>query len=113
MLVTLNKMATVLEECTTEEQRSLVRFLWGKKDAMQRIFLKKYFLCTVGNVCRVKRLTTGSRNFLKDVRKTQMMPDQVRKWLRQQSKDFYAAGLDRLVKRWDKCINVGGGHFEK
>jgi hypothetical protein len=35
------------------------------------------------------------------------------KWLRQQSKDFYAAGLDTLVKRWDKCINVGGGYSKK
>jgi hypothetical protein len=42
-----------------------------------------------------------------------MMPDQVRKWLRQQSKDFYAAGFDALVKLWDKCINVGGGYVEK
>jgi hypothetical protein len=32
----------------------------------------------------------------------------VRKWLRQQSKDFNAAGFDTLVKRWDKCIHVGG-----
>jgi hypothetical protein len=36
----------------------------------------------------------------------------VRKWLRQQSKGFYAAG-DALVKRWGKCINVGGGYVEK
>jgi hypothetical protein len=35
------------------------------------------------------------------------------KWLRQQSKDFYAAGFDALVKRWDKCINVCGGYVEK
>jgi hypothetical protein len=48
-----------------------------------------------------------------DVRKSQMMPDQVRKWLRQQSKDFYAAGSDALVKRWDKRINVGGRYVEK
>jgi hypothetical protein len=41
------------------------------------------------------------------------MPDQVRKWLRQQSKDFYGAGFDALVKRWDKCINIGGGYVEK
>jgi hypothetical protein len=33
---------------------------------------------------------------------------EVWKWLRQQSKDFYAAGFDTLVKRWDKCISVGG-----
>jgi hypothetical protein len=43
----------------------------------------------------------------------QMMTDQVRKWLRQQSKYFYAAGFDALVKRWDKCINVGGVYVEK
>jgi hypothetical protein len=36
-----------------------------------------------------------------------------RKWLRQQSKGFYADGFDALVKRWDKCINVDGGHVEK
>jgi hypothetical protein len=38
---------------------------------------------------------------------------EVRKWLRQESKDFYAAGFDALVKRWDKCIRVGGGYIEK
>jgi hypothetical protein len=42
-----------------------------------------------------------------------MMPDQMRKCLRQQSKDFYAAGFDALVKRWDKFMNVGGGYVEK
>jgi hypothetical protein len=34
---------------------------------------------------------------------------EMRKWLRQRSKAFYAAGFDALVMRWDKCINVGGG----
>jgi hypothetical protein len=43
-----------------------------------------------------------------DVPKSQMMLDEVRKWLRQESKDFYA-----LVKRWDKCVTVGGGYVEK
>jgi hypothetical protein len=38
---------------------------------------------------------------------------ELRKWLRQQSKDFFAAGFDALVKRWDKCINVGWGYVEK
>jgi hypothetical protein len=37
-----------------------------------------------------------------------MVPDQVRKWLRRQSKDFHAAGFDA-----DKYINVGGGYVEK
>jgi predicted nucleic acid-binding Zn ribbon protein len=38
---------------------------------------------------------------------------EVRKWLRQQSNDFHAAGFYVLVKRCDKCINVGGGYVEK
>jgi hypothetical protein len=38
---------------------------------------------------------------------------EVRKWLRTQSRDLYGAGFDALVKRWDKCINVGGGYVEK
>jgi hypothetical protein len=31
---------------------------------------------------------------------------EVRRRLRQQSKDFYAAGFDGQVNRWDKCISV-------
>jgi hypothetical protein len=38
---------------------------------------------------------------------------EVRKRLRQQSKDFYPAGFDAVVERWDKCINVGGGYVDK
>jgi hypothetical protein len=38
---------------------------------------------------------------------------EVRKWLRQQSKDSFAAGFDAQLKRWDKCINAGGGYVEK
>jgi hypothetical protein len=82
-------------------------------DSMQKIFTKKCFSFMVENVCRVKRFTTGSRNSLKDVRKSQMIPAQVRNWQSQQSKDFYTAGFGALVKRWDKCIIVGGGYVEK
>jgi hypothetical protein len=67
----------------------------------------------VGSIYRVKRFRTQSRNSLKGVRKSEMMSDQVREWPRQQSKDFYALRFDALVKRWDKCINVGGGYVEK
>jgi hypothetical protein len=65
-LVSVVKMVMVPDECTTEEQRSLVRFLWAE-NSMQRIFMKKCFLFTVGSVCRIKLFTTGSRNSLKDV----------------------------------------------
>jgi hypothetical protein len=58
-LVLVDKMVTVLEVFTTEDQRSVVL-----RDSMQRIFIKKCFLFTVGSVCRVKRFTTGRQTFL-------------------------------------------------
>jgi hypothetical protein len=39
--------------------------------------------------------------------------EEIRKWLRQQSKYFFAAGFDARVKRWDKCINVSGRYVEE
>jgi hypothetical protein len=80
-------MATVLDECTPEEQRSVVRFFLWQKGPMQRIFIKKCFLFTVGSVCRVKRFTAGGKLFADD----EEVETELQKWLRQQSNDFYAA----------------------
>ena len=33
--------------------------------------------------------------------------------LLQQSTEFYAEGIQKLVERWDKCINVAGDYTEK
>jgi hypothetical protein len=65
-LVSVVKMATVLEECINEEQRSVFVFLLcvcGKKDSMQRIFVKKCFLFILGSDCRVKRFYLGGKCF--------------------------------------------------
>jgi hypothetical protein len=75
---------------------------------MQGIFIKRYLLFRVGSVCRLKCSHLGGKPFADEEFE---MKEQ--KWLRQQSKDFYAVGFDALVRRWDKCINVGGGYVEK
>jgi hypothetical protein len=80
-------------------------FFCEQNDSMQRMFMEKYFLFTVGSVCRVKLFCLGGKRFADD----EEVETEVRKWLRQQSKDFYVAGFDALVKRYDTCINVGGG----
>jgi hypothetical protein len=82
----------MLKECTAEEQCFFCTFC-GQKNLMQRVLIKKCFLFTTGSVCRVKRFT--SKRFAVD----EEVETEVRKWLRQQSKDFYAAGFDALVKR--------------
>jgi hypothetical protein len=47
----------------------------------------------------------GGKRFADD----EQTETELRKWLRQQSEDFYTAGFDALVKRCDKFIDVGGG----
>jgi hypothetical protein len=66
-----------------------------------------------GNCLSCKAVYNWLRNSLTDFQKSQMMPDLVWKWLRQQSKEFCAASFDPLEKQWDKCINICGGYIEK
>jgi hypothetical protein len=73
--------------------------LWGKGLNAKDIH-KGMFPVYVGSVCRVKQFSLGGRRFADD----EEVETEVRKWLRQQSKDFYSAGFDALVKRWNKCI---------
>jgi hypothetical protein len=100
-------METVLEAYPTEEQGSVVLFV-GK-----RLHAKEIHLFKLETVCHVKQFISRSRISLKDVRNSQMMRDRVRNWLRQQSKNFYAADFDALVKRRDKSLSFDGGYDEK
>jgi hypothetical protein len=79
---------------------------------MERILIKKCFLFTVGSVYRVKRFTTELRNCHvggKSFADEEEVETEMRKCLREQSKDFYVAGFEALVKRWDKwriCLEI-------
>jgi hypothetical protein len=81
----------------------------GEKDLIQSVFIKKYLLFAVRRACRVKRFSLIGKRFSHD----EDVQTEVRKWLRQQSKDFFASGIDAVVKQWDKCISGGGGYVEK
>jgi len=39
--------------------------------------------------------------------------ENVLNWLRHQDKDFFAADTNKLIKRWNKCINVAGDYVIK
>jgi histone-lysine N-methyltransferase SETMAR len=43
----------------------------------------------------------------------QEVKTEVRKWLKQQSKDFHVEGFDAQVMLWNKRINVGKEYVEK
>jgi hypothetical protein len=77
MLVSVVKMATVLADVLPKNSVLLCVFR-GQKDSMQRVFIKKCFLFTVGSVWAEKR----SRGFSDG----EEVETEVRKWMRQQSK---------------------------
>jgi hypothetical protein len=56
-------MATVLEEYTTEDQRSVVRFFCGQKNTMNRIFIKKMFPIYSGKCLSRKAIHTWVEKF--------------------------------------------------
>jgi hypothetical protein len=102
----------VLEDCITEEQRSGMLFLWAKglnaKDIHKEMFHVYATKCLPRKAVGIWVEKRGKR-FIDD----EEVEMDARKWLRQQSKDFYTADFGAMVKRWDKCINVDGGYVEK
>jgi hypothetical protein len=102
-------MAPVLEECTTKEQRSVVRLLKAKR--LNAKDIHKEIVYVYGGICLSRKAVHSyGKKCFSDVEEDEA---EVRKWLRQQPKDLYAAGFDALLKRWEKCINAGGVYVEK
>jgi hypothetical protein len=86
-------MATVLEECNTQEQRSVVCTLWAKGLNAMDIH-KEIFPVYSGKCLSRKTLTTGRQIFAYD----EEVETDVQQWVEQQSKDVYASGFDALVR---------------
>jgi hypothetical protein len=111
-LVSIVKLVAMLQEYTTEGQRSFVRFLWAKglnaKDIHKETFPVYGGRClapTDFHLLGPLKNHRDGKHFADDKEAGR----EVRKWVRQQSEDFYAAGFDALITQGDECINVGGG----
>jgi transposase len=51
----------------------------------------------------------GSQRFDDD----EELQSSVVEWLQSQEVEFYDCGIQKLVKRYDKCLNMGGNYVEK
>ena len=105
-------MAAPLSTCTKIEQRGVVRFLWAKN--MEAKDIHKEMLPMYGEHCLSRQAVhnwvqkfSEWRTSIEDEHRA------VRAWFRQQPKEFFAAGFQGLVKRWDKCLNLYGDYVEK
>jgi hypothetical protein len=90
-------MATVFEACSTEEQSSVVGFLWAKGLSAKDIH--KEMFPVYGGKCLSRKsvhkwIEKRGKRFTDD----KEVEAGVLKWLRQQSNDFQATGFDALLK---------------
>jgi hypothetical protein len=51
----------------------------------------------------------GGRRFKSD----EEVKDEVMEWLNGLAEEVYDEGIQKLVTRYDKCLNVGGDYVEK
>jgi hypothetical protein len=112
-LVSVVKMATVLEQCTTKEQRSVVRLSRAK--GLNVININKEMFPVYGEECSsCNAVCKLGREILSRASEScRWWATSLPCWDCDRTKDFYAAGFDALVKWLDKCINAGGGHVKK
>jgi hypothetical protein len=85
--------------------------LWEKGPNAEDI--KKIFPVYAGRCLSQKSGSQLGRERWQNFADDEEVETERRKWLRQRSKKFCAAGFDALLKRWEKCINVDGGYVEK
>src|SRR5258705_10551213 len=90
---------------------------WQATDAIRRVYV---FLCVfempppIKNPAdhhlflHLKKHLGGQRHDDDDEVKTSVV-----QWLSNQAADFYEDGIQKLVVRYDKCLNTGGNYVEK
>ena len=105
-------MAAPLSTCTKTEQRGVVRFLWAKN--MEAKDIHKEMLPMYGEHCLSRQAVHNwVQNFSEGWTSIEDEHRVGRITFQQQPKEFFAAGFQGLVKRWDKCLNLYGDYVEK
>jgi hypothetical protein len=89
-----------------------VRFLWAKGLNAKNIHIEM-FPVHGGKYLSRKAVHSWVEKCGKHFADDEEVETDAQKWLRHQSKGFYAVNFYSLVKSWDKCINVGGEYVEK
>jgi hypothetical protein len=89
-LVSVVKLATVLEKCTTEEQRSVVHFLWAKELSAMDIYKEM-----------LNRIVTGGKSWVHyyqpESKRTSLQWKHITSLSAKKCKDMPSAGKNMLT----------------
>jgi hypothetical protein len=111
MLVSVVKTMTVLEEYTTKEQRSVMCLLWTKGLNVKDIH--KLMFSVYGGKCLSRKAAHNwAQKFSRERSKVADDAQPGVEVAETTVKRLLCCGF-ALVKRWDRCIDVGGGCVEK
>jgi hypothetical protein len=92
----------MMRDPTRQQQRSTIGSAWTKpplpRFSPELAPSDFHFFPTLKRTLDGRRLTTN---------------EDVEAAVRTQDTEFYQQGFFKLMKRWDKCINVGGDYVEK
>jgi len=105
-------MDAPLQNCTIEEQCSVVRFLWAegtKPVEIHRRMLAQYGQSTMSQrkvYEWVERFKSCRTRVTEEGRSSQ--PSMSRTRPQEQPKGFFSAGIQKLVERYNKCIVLQG-----
>jgi hypothetical protein len=93
-----------------------VRFLWAKDKAGKDIHKEMVPMCD-GHCLSHQALalvwSSKTTSFGEHFPEDDVVESAVCAWFRQQLQELYAAGLQGLVKRWEKFLNLYGDYVEK
>ena len=115
------KYGDVATEIVLQQTACCYSFFCGqKKDLMLTRFTLRCVQCVATSVLRDQQYTfgvgslpmkkmLGGQKFASDTE----VQSVVRQWLGQQPASFFASGSQKLVDRWDKCLNKLGVYVEK
>lgn len=92
---------------------SIVRFLWAKGLESKNIY--KEMLLVYGKKCLSRKAVYNKMDKFSIFRNFQTANnlEMTTMWSDSNPKNFYAAGIEAVIKRWDKCINVAGDYVKK
>ena len=102
-------MARVPLIASRKEQRAVIRFFWYCLEVLPHPPYSPDLAPSDYHLFGPMKKMLGGLRFTSDLEAQTV----VREWLAQQPASFFAEGIQKLVPRWDKCLNVRGGYVEK